>query len=294
MSTDVNALLCFCEGAHDVAFVRKIFRKILEYKRISVSFSELPVPLNNLFAQAVKKHGAKDLSLDMAHKFYLPDAILRKENSYVLLFNSEGKDQFEKVRTFLTDYLRLTEQSVVLSRGSKESISHSKYLFIYDADEDGIDHKISLVYDEYRKIEKYDFIVEDLMVSSKTLFGRFSKDKAVFIWGTCPNSGTLEDVVLPMMDNNEINKSIKEKTGNALKNIFNWEIDYDDTPVAKAANYKKALLTVAGQNNKPGKSLSVVLAESGLVTPEALRASKTVKEFVDFLNVFLEQENVKG
>jgi hypothetical protein len=294
MSTDVNALLCFCEGAHDVAFVRRIFRKILKYINISVPFSELPVPLNNLFSQAVKKHSARDLSLDMAHKFYLPDAILRNENSYVLLFNSEGKDQFEKARTFLTDYLRLTEQSVVLSRGSKESISHSKYLFIYDADEDGIDHKISLVQDKYKKIEKYDFIVEDLMASSKTLFGKFSKDKAVFIWGALPNRGTLEDVILPMMDNNEINKSIKEKTEDALKNIFNWEINYDDTPVAKAADYKKALLTVAGQQDKPGKSLSVVLAESGLITLDALETSETVKQFVDFLYEFLEQENVKG
>jgi hypothetical protein len=288
MSTDVNALLCFCEGVHDVAFVRKIFRDILKYINISVTFSELPAPLNSLFAQAVKKHRAEDLSLDMAHKFYLPDTILRKENSYVLLFNSEGKDQFKKVRTFLTDYLRLTEQSAVLSRGSKESIGHSKYLFIYDADEDGLDHKISVMHDEYKKIEKYDFIVEDLVTSSKTLFGKFSKDKAVFIWGTCPNRGTLEDVVLSIVDNNESNKSIKEKTGNALKNIFNLEINYDDTPVAKAANYKKALLTVAGQNKKPGKSLSVVLAESGLITPDALKASEIVKQFVDFLNEFLE------
>jgi hypothetical protein len=154
----------------------------------------------------------------------------------------------------------------------------------------GTNNIINIAHSEYKKIEKYDFIVEDMMESSKTLFGKFSKDKAVFVWGTIPNRGTLEDVVLPMMDNDEINKSIKEKTGNALKNIFNWEINYDDTSVAKAADYKKALLTVAGQHEKPGKSLSVVLAESGLITPDSLKTSEMVKQFVDFLTEFLETQ----
>jgi len=79
MTRDVTALLAFCEGSHDVAFVRRVLRSCLNFEKVDWRFSEFPSPLNSLFKANVNRHAAQDLSLDMAHKFYLPDHVLRRD-----------------------------------------------------------------------------------------------------------------------------------------------------------------------------------------------------------------------
>lgn len=86
MTIDINASLIFCEGAHDVIFVRKLLKLLMNYQDQNIKFSELPSPFNSLFKKSVEKHAADDLSLNMAHKFFLPDFILKRMTSlYVFL-----------------------------------------------------------------------------------------------------------------------------------------------------------------------------------------------------------------
>ncbi len=72
----INTLLVFCEGPHDVAFCRLVFKFCFEINKISWKFSEYPSPFNQLFKASMEKHAAQDMSLDMAHKFFLPDRTL--------------------------------------------------------------------------------------------------------------------------------------------------------------------------------------------------------------------------
>jgi hypothetical protein len=76
MIGEVTALLAFCEGPHDVAFVRRVLRHNLGFEKVEWRFSEFPAPFNSLFKSSMNRHAARDLSLDMAHKFYLPDHVL--------------------------------------------------------------------------------------------------------------------------------------------------------------------------------------------------------------------------
>jgi hypothetical protein len=64
MSSSVKALLVFCEGPHDAAFVRMVFKKILGFRIARLKFSEMPSPFNALFSTAVQNHAARDMSLD--------------------------------------------------------------------------------------------------------------------------------------------------------------------------------------------------------------------------------------
>ncbi|MBW1649678.1 MAG: hypothetical protein JRJ44_03165 [Deltaproteobacteria bacterium] len=83
----INALIIFCEGAHDVAFCRLAFKYHFNINKINWKFSEYPAPLNQLFKTNIKKHAAKDMSLDMAHKFFLPDKTLYSKEKKTGFFN---------------------------------------------------------------------------------------------------------------------------------------------------------------------------------------------------------------
>lgn len=92
--SEVKALLVFCEGSHDIAFVQQVLKLCLGFHFVKWKFSEYPSPFNSLFKKSVQDHAAGDLSLDMAHKFFLPDSVLQKSEHLVLLFNS-GDSSFE-------------------------------------------------------------------------------------------------------------------------------------------------------------------------------------------------------
>jgi len=55
---------------------------ILVVRNVVGNFSEYPAPFNQLFKTSMENHAAPDMSLDMAHKFFLPDKILYNEEMF--------------------------------------------------------------------------------------------------------------------------------------------------------------------------------------------------------------------
>jgi hypothetical protein len=247
----------------------------------------MPYPFSNLLEASVKKHVAQDLSLDMAHKFYLPDEILNKENLVVLLFKCEGKDKYEKLKTLLANYLLLINEGIFSEKRADYTKSY-KYLFTFDFDANNLEGIVEAVTKNLKVIGEYDFITKS-WEDTCSPFGRMSNDKAIYAWGDNPSSGTLEDILMSIIKSDKGNKDLIEKSEKMMDDLFSWDIE---NPIAKKripeiARYKKSVITAAGQRVNPGKSLSVIIKESGLITEESLRASGKVKEFVDFLNGFL-------
>ncbi|MEK7991099.1 MAG: hypothetical protein VSS52_008855 [Thiotrichaceae bacterium] len=138
MSKYFQALLVFCEGSHDIALLNLVFKKIFKFEKVAWKFSEYPAPFDNLFAENVRSHAQEDLSLDMAHKFFLPDNVLDKDDNIILLFNAGGKTQATKVKEFLSNYLVLQESAATFPTNNT-AIKQARYLFLYDADDDGIE-----------------------------------------------------------------------------------------------------------------------------------------------------------
>ena len=59
----------------------------------------------------MQRHAAQDLSLDMAHKFFLPDCVFQKNYFLILVFNAGGSSQVDKVKVLLKKFLTLLAQS---------------------------------------------------------------------------------------------------------------------------------------------------------------------------------------
>ena len=127
---NIDALMVFCEGPHDVAFCRMAFKYCFGIEQISWKFSDFPSPLNQLFKASMGKHAAQDMSLDMAHKFFLPDKTLYSEEKkcLILLFNTGGKSKTCNPRNFLMDFLPLLKISRILPDGADKTIDSCKYL----------------------------------------------------------------------------------------------------------------------------------------------------------------------
>lgn len=289
MSTEVNALLVFCEGSHDSAFVRMVLKKVIGYQVKRLKFSEMPSPFHKLFETAVKNHAAQDMFLDMTHKFFLPDTILRKNKNIVLIFNCGGKFKYDTIKNLLSDYIPLFEKAKTFAQGAEEVVQSVKYLFLYDSDAEGIDAIIDNLNRNFQQIDNKDFL-ENSWKNTTSDHGRIAKDKAVFVWGGTPNKGTLEDILMPMFNFTQENETLVDIAKRTMSEMFTWETDHCEEvrSVAELEKYHKAILTTVGQRKNPGASLTVILEHSGLITVDSLKACNITTGFAQFVEEFLE------
>ncbi|MBF0181753.1 MAG: hypothetical protein HQM03_17175 [Magnetococcales bacterium] len=185
MSDEVNVLLIFCEGPHDSAFVKMVFDLIMGFGNKKLKFSEMPSPFDKLFKTAVQMHAAQDMSLDMSHKFFLPDTVLSKEYQMVFIYNCGGKDKYESIRNLLSGYISLFEQKHIFSQGAEKIAQSIKYLFLYDIDADGVAAIAERLKIEFYRIGEKEFI-SGAWKDSNSVYGRIAEDKAFFCIGRYP------------------------------------------------------------------------------------------------------------
>lgn len=277
----IDLLMVFCEGPHDVAFNRMVFKKVMGYELERVQFSKMPAPLNNLFKQTVNNHAASDMSLDMAHKFFLPDSVLRKDDVMVLLFNTGGKDCFDKVRSLLSDYVPMLGYADTFSVEGQEVVNNVGYVFSYDCDALGINAAVEMVSREYGAVNEERFIDQEWVgLDNESI--KLSGNKMVVVWGENSQRGTLEDVISPMFSGSEKCREEYKVLDATLSQVFDWDIDAEDETrsTAEASKFKKAVLTALGQRKKPGSSLNVIIEQSGFIGRDELLACAATSGFV--------------
>lgn len=277
MSDEVKILVIFCEGAHDVTFVYKMFENCLSFKSSKLKFSEYPFPFNKLFNSSIRNHADKDLSLDMAHKFFLPGRVLIKGQQWVLLFNAGGDGQIKRLQAYLSAILLLEDDPEY--DNSQKFDDFIDFLFVYDADQIGVEKRVKKTKKDFEQIDGDSFIAGDFKSSQRSQYGYIYDNKAVFVWGENTKQGTLEDWLIPMYQQTHSNNLAKAYL--TLDNMFEW-----GGTIAKQSKRHKAAITVLGQKQRPGASMAVVLGDETLLNKETYQASENVKGFVEFINEF--------
>jgi Protein of unknown function (DUF3226) len=286
-----KALIVFCEGAHDVAFVKQVLKFCFKAKTTvgkegtGWKFSEYPSPFNSLFQTNVTKHAAKDLSLDMAHKFFLPDKTMEKDDWVILLFNAGGSSQIEKVKILLKDFIPLQKRSSVFSEETDNYISEVKYLFIYDADHKTPDNIAVWMQSEFSSIEDTEWTINEWNIEGNQR-GVIQDDKALYIWAGEDNKGTLEDIILPIYK--DADSALIKKSTEFIDGTFIWDegVNDDSKKYSSRAKKAKAIICTAGQGKKPGRPLSAIISDNALAKENNIINSPQVKQFSDFLADF--------
>lgn len=258
----VEALIVFCEGPHDVAFMDKVLRHCLAFERVREwTFSDYPSPLHTLFSQSVQRHAQQDLSLDMAHKFFLPDRVYQKDQQVVLLFNSGGKTKHAQVSTWLAQFQELLALAESANYGEdRHYIEKACYLFLYDADEDGLEGTCTDSQKWFAEINGEPWLSEWQICPDYPFAALSGNDKALYVWGETPESGTLEDWLLPLFKQKA--PELLEKAEASMGELFDWSVSDQQSQVAMHSKYQKAVMTLAGQREKPGGSMSVVIDQA--------------------------------
>ena len=290
-----RAFIVFCEGKHDVAFCRLVFKHFFKaVMNKSEFFSKYPSPFNSLFKANMEKYIARDMSLDMAHKFFLPDWTYVKNDWIILLFDKGGKVNDEKLHQFLYDFLTLFENAAYFPQDAESIITNVKYLFLYDADHKKPDEIFVQLKDNYSKIENagkndsIQWITEPFIPVKGNPFAARSNNKAVYIWADpVKQTGTLEEYLLPLFAVDQ--KEWTEKAVHFIDSTFLWEInrgEEEKSRIAETARRKKAIITALGQRSKPGSSMNVILDQAGLISCDTLWNNSSVRNFVEFLSTF--------
>lgn len=286
MSQEVKVLLVFCEGPHDVAFVSQVIKVFFDFKRVTWKFSEFPAPFNELFRVSVEQHAAQDLNLDMAHKFFLPDQVLASNDQVVLLFNSGGKSQTDKVKYLLSNFLPLLDNAKIFPGDATTVVSSASYLFLYDADDWGADKTRDQIKTAFSMIDTNLWLTDEWNVHQENQFAASIDDKAIYVWGATTDKGTLEDLLYPLF--NQYNSTLFAKAEAAIDDFFSWDTAHENikNAVAEEAKRKKAIITFTGQRKKPGGSMNVILDQAKMITKESMIGDPNTTAFAKFVAEF--------
>ncbi len=286
---EANALFLFCEGSHDVGFCYLVFKYLFGLKTFKEKFSRYPAPLHKLLAQNLQKHTASDLSLDMAHKFFLPDRTLidASEQQLVLLFNIGGKTQLKNPQEFLSDFLPLYVEKQTFAEDAESILADTHYLFLFDADYDPWEQIVSSCHDAMKQIDGKDFIEQDFDQNEATPCGATSENKAVYVLGdSADNTGTLENILLPIYRDGQ--QELIDKSRQFIDDAFTWNTEQDDGAknIAVKARRTKAIITSAGQGKKPGRPMTAIIQDNILGAKQCFVDSVPVQLFADFIEDF--------
>lgn len=224
----------------------------------------------------------------MAHKFFLPDQVLIRENHVVLLFNSGGKTQTDKVKSLLSDFLPLLENAKIFPGDASTVVTDARYLFLYDADDWGTEKTREECKKAFSEIEGHHWLSGSWIVNQGNPFAAVDNEKAVYIWGASCENGTLEDLLLPLF--NLDNPVLIEQVSIAIDKIFSWDIYNEnlEKAVAEDSRRKKAIITLAGQRKKPGGSMNVILDQAKMVSKTTLTVDTNAVAFAKFIMGFTE------
>lgn len=286
----MNVTLFFAEGAHDVAFIKLA----LQYGcGLSVSqglmINSLPTPLDKIFGQIIKDHFFDDVSLDMAHKFLLPDCAFVSGGNYIFLFNTGGMSKYSVVKKLTSRILYQLKLSGQKYDFSEENL---KFVFTYDADYRGENKTI----EEVKKnlfpmtVEDCAFDERDSVRDIEVLLDQDSANVNYYIWHGSNGFGSLEDILLPIYQVSHFDLLAKTD----LFIAENFPADFIFNPqsttkhdIAVKADKIKAQITIAGQGSRPSRPGTAIISDNVLGTRNDFVQNPFVSQFVTFLRIFL-------
>lgn len=264
----MKVCMIFTEGPHDVAFVRKVLKIFLNAEeKTKIKISDFPKPLDSIFEGYVKNREMQDLSLDMVQKFFLPDRIFERENYFIMLFYTGGKDNIEHVKSFISEF----NFTLKYKPDVKLGFDGVNYLFINDADEDNY-------VDVIKNMKEMYFPIVDDDTGDKYLT---EEDVNFYVWHGENGKGTLENILIGLLKSS--NERLFSESETYVKN--NFENLKSPENVSVQAKQYKAILTCAGQGKSSGASLNSILVRDNfdLIKVDVFKNSEFVKSFADFL-----------
>lgn len=259
------------EGKHDSAALTRLLRLNGFHNFTDRKISQFNENLKGFVQSKINDFIYEDES-NIWQRPQLPNYIISDGTLFFLFYQMNGDTQSAKTIELLKPFKKLSSTIDPAFSFSKTQPNVS-LLFFYDADE-SIGKRKQLFIDQYKDffpefikyVDSEDLDVLTLMDANSDGFTKVG----LYIYG---KSGTLEDLVIPLM-----------KDGNMPK--FDDADSFLQTHMNGGATHKgytKALIGTVGQLENPGKANQVIITDT-----KSLDKSKFDKDptFVEILNVF--------
>ena len=270
----MKAVLVFCEGRHDVAFVHRSLRALGGYDDVKEPIGKLPSPFGadkttprGLVATRFDHQDIEEFRLDNE---YPPtpkyDSFVGKDSSDTMfvLLRAGGKDAAKQVIDLLGDL-------DVAFDVAQYDVTEYAVAFLYDADAEGLTSTL----EKFR--QNYGAHLGDLSRAEHAKWiATAMVPVGVFVFhNVATRTGTLEDHLAPMVESWTPDKYAGAKA-----------FVEDNTRQGDAASHDqarrlKAIFTVTGQFGHPGASLSVILRKG--LPDDKFSTSQASQALVAFL-----------
>jgi hypothetical protein len=281
------------EGDHDSAFIYRIL-KANGLTKYHIAIKDYPTPLKELMTNGISSIPLEELNMEEARSRFLPSYIMKKEEDCIVSIYRVGgiaKNEVRKDFIKKINDLNISDPEAIQAIDSEIKIS---ILFFFDADNDGIDNRISQIKNELKQIftsaanidelnHKEILLVEDIN------FGGFIFTK------TGTGKGMLEDILLTLMK--QSNEAIFYMADYFLgihegTNLFRGKVEYDGTTKEKTKikkvnkerySYTKSLVGTVGQLQVSGSSNTVCISKADYFTDEKIKSDATCVDIYNFI-----------
>lgn len=276
-----NLLIVFCEGPHDAEFLARVLRVLTNCENhTGKKLRDYPMALGRYYEGALKNIPFSDKNKNSVFSdIPLPVILQQSDQNFVLVHSMGGDSTWAKAKPVFQGFLDLADSSTF----GDFKVS---FALFYDCDEHGI---------KAREEKARGHLIEIFPTDGKALgtlvhgsFVKLSNDimtgAFIFVAGD-ENKGDLEDIMLPIMRQDETNKPNANIFQEIEKFVDNF---FDEGRNQDKFNRKKSVIGIAGQLQFSGVANTVVIQKSDYLSDNKIRNSPQVKEIAAFFQQFFD------
>ena len=250
----MNILFIFCEGPHDIQFIRRVLISSHEYEVYNDPITQYAPPLAGYFSHCITTQNLDAYQIGEPQPIKMPSTSLRSldHNSLIIFYNMGGDSQVEYTLELLNELFRFIAPDPTLSLyGTQAGENNYSLLFFYDADAMGIAERRATFCRDYDTFFEglTDFPTENWQIKRGVPLGLF------IFTGDDIEEGTLENTIIHLFT--QCNPPLVEESKTLLVRYSN----HIEGTVAQRARKAKSILTICGQTekDKAGYSLAVII-----------------------------------
>lgn len=276
---DIKITYVLYEGKHDAAILTRLLREFNYSNYTDKKIKIFPSAIKGFLKSKISDFVYEDEN-NLYQKPQLPNAICKSEseNKWFLFYEMGGDSKEEYVKKFIGSIAK--QKSAFSEEQSFETDRLVSLALFFDAD-NSLDSRKEKFIKSYTDVLP-SFCANVTAATSHEIAMAGTEDGfsrvGLYIYGSVAGTGTLEDIVIPLMENGY--STIFSEADTFLNNQM--------TPKAYANSSKKgkALIGVVGQVKHHGKANQVVLSDTKMISKSKFEAEAVFMDILSFFEAF--------
>ncbi|MBE7649015.1 DUF3226 domain-containing protein [Tenacibaculum finnmarkense] len=277
-NSEINITYVLYEGKHDAALLTRLLRENGYSNYTDKKIDDFPTSIKGFLSSKIKNFVYEDEN-NIYQKPQLPNAICKckTEDKWFLFYEMGGDSKVKYVKNIIKGIAK--KESGFSGEQSFETDNLASLALFFDADESLAKRKEKFTNNYTDTLSSFckNVSVSNSYKIQSTDQDGFSKI-GLYIYGADTGSGTLEDIVIPLMKKN--NETVFLEANNFLENQMNAQT------YSNSSKKGKALIGVVGQIEHQGKANQVIISDTKLITKGKFSADATFKEILSFFESF--------